>query len=334
MPRLFAYQDPAGYRPLREAITSHLGMTRGVRCTADQVLIVAGAQAGLNLAAQLLLDPGDAAWIEDPGSLTARGALLGAGAQLVPVPVDREGLVVAAGIARCPHARLALVTPSHQVPLGVTMSLALLQWARQQRAWILEDDYDSEYRYAGRPLEALQGLDHANRVIYIGTFSKALFPALRLGYLVVPPELVEAFIAARRFVDRHVSALEQTALADFMLEGHFTRHLRHMRTLHAERRAAFVAEIQHHLGDMLEIQPSEGGMHLVAWLPPGMDDQAAARQAAAHNVDTVPLSSYGVEPMERGGLILGYAAVSEHEMRDGVRRLATALHSMPPTSRT
>jgi GntR family transcriptional regulator/MocR family aminotransferase len=337
VPRLFAYQDPAGYRPLREAIASYLGMTRGVRCTADQVLIVAGAQAGLNLAAQLLLDPGDAAWIEDPGSLTARGALLGAGAQLVPVPVDREGLVVAAGIARCPHARLALVTPSHQVPLGVTMSLArrlaLLQWARQQRAWILEDDYDSEYRYAGRPLEALQGLDHANRVIYIGTFSKALFPALRLGYLVVPPELGEAFMAARRFVDRHVSALEQTALADFMLDGHFTRHLRRMRTLHAERRAAFVAEIQHHLEDILEIQPSEGGMHLVAWLPQGMDDQAAARQAAAHGVDTVPLSSFGVEPVQRGGLILGYAAVSEHEMRDGVRRLAAALHSLPPTSR-
>ncbi|SRR6266851_6959096 len=213
-------------------------MTRGVRCTADQVIIVAGSQGGLDLAARLLLDPGDAAWIEDPGSLAARGALLGAGARLVPVPVDREGLVVAAGIARCPHARLAFVAPSHQAPLGVTLSLArrlaLLQWARQQSAWILEDDYDSEYRYAGRPLEALQGLDNANRVIYIGTFSKVLFPALRLGYLVVPSELGEVFIAARRFVDRHVSALEQVALADFMLEGHFTRHLRRMRTLYAE----------------------------------------------------------------------------------------------------
>ena len=336
LPHLFVYQDPAGYRPLREAIASHLGMTRGVRCTADQVLIVAGAQGGFDLAARLLLDPGDAAWIEDPAYPGARGALLGAGAQLVPVPVDREGLVVAAGIARCPHARFASVTPSHH-PLGVTLSLArrlaLLQWARQQSAWILEDDYDSEYRFVGRPLEALQGLDNANRVIYVGTFSKVLFPALRLGYLVVPPDLVEAFVAARRFVDGHVSALEQAALADFMLEGHFTRHLRRMRTLYAERQAALVAEIQHHLGDMLEIQPSEVGMHLVTWLPAGMDDRPAARQAAAHGVDTVAISSCGMEPMQRGGLILGYAAVPEHEMRDGVRRLAAALRSLPPTSR-
>jgi GntR family transcriptional regulator/MocR family aminotransferase len=154
-----------------------------------------------------------------------------------------------------------------------------------------------------------------------------------MGYLVVAPDLGEAFMVARRFVDRHVSALEQTALADFMIEGHFTRHLRRMRTLHAKRRAAFVAEIQQHLGDILEIQPSEGGMHLVAWLPPGMDDRVAARQAAAHGVDTVPISSFGMEPMQRGGLILGYAAVSEHEMREGVRRLAAALHSLPSTSR-
>jgi len=190
LPHLFAYQDPAGYRPLREAIASHLGMTRGVRFTADQVLIVAGTQGGLDLATRLLLDPGDAAWIEDPTHPGPRGALLGAGAQLVPVPVDQEGLVVAAGIARCPHARLAHVTPSHQAPLGVTLSLArrlaLLQWASQQSAWILEDDYDSEYRYAGRPLEALQGLDHANRVIYIGTFSQVLFPCI--GYLAHPFE--------------------------------------------------------------------------------------------------------------------------------------------------
>jgi GntR family transcriptional regulator/MocR family aminotransferase len=335
LPRLFVYQDPAGYRPLREAIASHLGMTRGVRCTADQVLITAGAQGGFDLAARLLLDPGDAAWVEDPAYPGARGALLGAGAQLVPVPVDQEGLDVAAGIARCPHARLASVTPSHH-PLGVTLSLArrlaLLQWASQQSAWILEDDYDSEYRYTGHPLEALQGLDNANRVIYVGTFSKVLFPALRLGYLVVPPELGEAFIAARRFVDGHVTALEQAVVADFMLEGHFTRHLRRMRTLYAERQAAFVAELQHHLGDMLEIQPSEVGMHLVAWLPPRMDDRAAARQAAAHGVDTAAISSGGMEPMQRGGLILGYAAVAEHEIRDGVRRLAAALRSLPPTS--
>jgi len=179
----------------------------------------------------------------------------------------------------------------------------------------------------------LQGLDHANRVIYLGTFSKVLFPALRLGYLIVPPELAEAFMAARRFVDRHVSALEQAVVADFMREGHFARHLRRMRTLYAQRRAAFVAELQQQLGDLLEIQPSEGGMHLVAWLPPGMDDQAAVRQAAAHGVDTLAISDFGMEPLQRGGLILGYAAVAEQAMCEGVRRLAAALHSLPPISK-
>ena len=201
-------QDPAGYRPLREAIAAHIGVTRGVRCTADQVIVVSGAQAALDLATRILLDPGDMAWIEDPGYPGARGALEGAGAQLVPVPVKEDGLDVGAGRARCPQARLAYVTPSHQFPLGVTMSLAqrlaLLEWANQANAWILEDDYDSEYRFSGRPLEALQGLDSTNHVIYLGTFSKVLFPALRLGYLVVPPDLTEVFVAVRLFVDRHV----------------------------------------------------------------------------------------------------------------------------------
>jgi GntR family transcriptional regulator/MocR family aminotransferase len=225
-------QDPAGYRPLREAIAAHIGVTRGVRCTADQVIVVSGAQAALDLAARILLDPGDLAWIEDPGYPGARGALAGAGAQLVPIPVKADGLEVRVGRVRCPGARLVYVTPSHQFPLGVTMSLAqrlaLLEWANQAGAWILEDDYDSEYRFSGRPLEALQGLDGTGHVIYMGTFSKVLFPALRLGYLVVPPDLTEAFVAVRLFVDRHVPILEQMALADFITEGHFTRHIRRM----------------------------------------------------------------------------------------------------------
>src|SRR5207245_1271134 len=213
-------QDPAGYRPLREAIAAHIGVTRGVRCTADQVIVVSGAQAALDLAARILLDSGDMAWIEDPGYPGARGALGGAGAQLVPIPVKEDGLDVRAGRTRCPRARLAYVTPSHQFPLGVTMSLAqrlaLLEWASQADAWILEDDYDSEYRFSGRPLEALQGLDHDGRVLYIGTFSKVLFPALRLGYLVAPTELIEPLLVMRRFLDMHLPMLEQMSLFDFL----------------------------------------------------------------------------------------------------------------------
>ena len=326
-------QDPAGYRPLREAIAAHIGVTRGVRCTADQVIVVSGAQAGLDLAARILLDPGDMAWIEEPGYPGARGALEGAGAQLVPIPVKEDGLDVRAGRTRCPQARVAYVTPSHQFPLGVTMSLAqrlaLLEWASQVNAWILEDDYDSEYRFSGRPLEALQGLDRTNRVIYLGTFSKVLFPALRLGYLVVPPDLRDIFVAVRQFVDRHVPILEQMALADFITEGHFTRHIRRMHTLYAERRAALIAAVASELGEMLEVHAPEAGMHLVGWLPPNMDDATVAQQAATYGVEVIPISVFSSEPVHRGGLVLGYAAVNEQEIRDGVHRLAMAIRSMP-----
>ncbi len=325
-------QDPAGYHPLREAIAAHIGVTRGVRCTADQVIVVAGAQAALDLAARILLDPGDMAWIEEPGYPGARGALEGAGAQLVPIPVKEDGLDVYAGRIRCPQARVAYVTPSHQFPLGVTMSLAqrlaLLEWANQANAWILEDDYDSEYRFSGRPLEALQGLDRTNRVIYLGTFSKVLFPALRLGYLVVPPDLRDIFVTVRHFVDRHVPILEQMALTDFMTEGHFTRHIRRMHTLYAQRRAALIAAVASELGELLEVHAPEAGMHLVGWLPPHIDDSTVAQQAATYGVEVIPVSVFRSEPTRRGGLVLGYAAVDEQEIRDGVRRLAMAIRSL------
>jgi GntR family transcriptional regulator/MocR family aminotransferase len=238
---LLGYGDPAGYRPLREAIAAYLGEARAVRCRAEQVIVVAGSQQALDLTARMLLDEGEGAWIEDPGYLGARGALVGAGARLAPIPVDGEGLDVAAGEVSSPAARLVYVTPSHQYPFGVTMSLprrlALLKWASQAGAWVIEDDYDSEYRYAGRPLAALQGLDSEGRVIYLGTFSKVLFPALRLGYMVVPPDLVDAFMAARALSDRHCPVLDQAALADFIGDGHFARHIRRMRALYAERQA-------------------------------------------------------------------------------------------------
>jgi GntR family transcriptional regulator / MocR family aminotransferase len=334
LPEASDNQDPAGYLPLREAIAAHIGVTRGVRCTADQVLVVSGAQAALDLAARILLDPGDTAWIEDPGYPGARGALAGAGAHLVPVPVKEDGLDVRAGRIRCSQARLAYVTPSHQFPLGVTMSLAqrlaLLEWANEANAWILEDDYDSEYRFSGRPLEALQGLDSTNHVIYLGTFSKVLFPALRLGYLVVPSDLTDIFVAVRHFVDRHVPILEQMALADFITEGHFARHIRRMHTLYAKRRAALLAEVASELREMLELHVPEAGMHLVGWLPPHVDDATVAQQAATYGVEVLPVSMFGSEPMSRGGLVLGYAAVDEQELRDGVHRVAMVIRSLGP----
>ena len=328
---LLGYGDPAGYGPLREAIAGHLGAARAVRCAAEQVIVVSGSQQALDLAARVLLDPGDAAWVEDPGYMGARGALAGAGARLVPVPVDGEGLAVAEGVEREPGARLACVTPSHQYPLGVTMSLGrrleLLGWANRSGAWVIEDDYDSEYRYTGRPLEALQGLDGSaqGRVIYTGTFSKVLFPALRLGYLVVPPDLTGAFVSARELTDRHPPTAEQAVLAEFIAEGHFLRHLRRMRALYAERQATLVEEAERELAGLLDVRPAGAGMHLVGRLPRGVDDREASRRAARYGVEAPPVSLYGGTARDRGGLMLGYAAFGEAETREGVRRLAEAL---------
>ena len=325
---LLGYGDPAGYRPLREAIAAYLGAARAVRCTADQVIIVAGSQQGLDIAARLLLDPGDAAWVEEPGYTGAKGALSAAGARLVPVPVGPEGLDVAAGIAACPTARLAYVSPSHQYPLGVTLSLAqrlaLLDWADHAQAWILEDDYDSEYRYTSRPLAALQGLDRAERVLYIGTFSKVLFPALRLGYVVVPPDLVSPFVAARAVADRHSPSIEQAVVADFIREGHFARHIRRMRALYAERQAILLDAAHQTFGDRLSIPSAEAGMHLVAWLPDGADAATIAIRAEALGVVVQPLSAYTTTPLARQGLLLGYAAFPTEEIRAGMRQLARA----------
>jgi GntR family transcriptional regulator / MocR family aminotransferase len=326
---LLGYGDPAGYWPLRREISAHLATARAVRCDPEQVIVVSGSQQALDLASRVLLDPGDAVWIEDPGYMGARGALAGSGARLVPVPVDEEGLVVAAGIQREPGARLACVTPSHQYPLGVTMSLArrleLLGWAERSGAWVIEDDYDSEYRYTGRPLEALQGLDAEGRIVYVGTFSKVLFPALRLGYLVVPPDLTDAFTAARELVDRHPPTVEQAVLAEFIASGHFGRHLRRMRALYAARQEVLLQEISQHLSGLLDASPAGSGMHLVGWLPAGTDDKKASRQAAQQGVEAPPISLYRTHENFRGGLMLGYAAVDEARSRDGVRRLARAL---------
>ena len=329
LPAQADYQEIPGYRPLREAIAAHIAITRGVRCRPDHILITSGAQAALDLTVRLVVDKGDAVWMEDPGYPGARVVLESTGACLTSVPVNANGMEVAFGRTASPQARLVYVTPSHQFPLGVTMKLeqrlALLQWASQARAWIVEDDYDSEYRFAGRPVEALQGLDQANRVIYIGTFSKVLFPSLRLGYVVAPAALMEPLTLVQRFLNTHPPVLEQMALTDFLTEGHFARHLRRMRTLYAARKEALLTAIRHECGELLEARAPEAGMHLVGWLPPGMDDTEIEQRAEQKGIEAVALSPMSRQPMPRGGLVLGYAGCNEQEIQAGVRTLARVL---------
>jgi GntR family transcriptional regulator/MocR family aminotransferase len=322
---LVRHRDPAGVRALREAIARYVREARGVRCTADQVVVVGGSQQAMRILGDVLLDPGDRAWIEDPGYLGSHSALVAAGADLVPVPVDDEGISVAAGRRLAPRARLAVVTPSNQFPLTVTMSMRrrtqLLAWAREQRAWILEDDYDSEFRFAGRPLLALQGLDRAERVVYVGTFSKLLSPAIRLGYVVLPPSLVEPFVLAKTAHDRRSPVLEQAALASFLDDGRFGRHVRRMRTLYARRRAALDAAVAEHLAHVLDLVPAAAGMHALAYLRDGRDDRAYVQRAREVGVAVYALSEFRMTP-GRPGVLLGFAGATEREIVAGARALA------------
>jgi GntR family transcriptional regulator / MocR family aminotransferase len=327
-----AYNDPAGFRPLREGIAGHVAAFRGAHCTAEQVIVVSGSQQALDLAARVLLDPGDAVWLEDPGYLGARAALAGSGARIVPVPLDREGLSVAEGERAAPDARMVCVSPSHQYPMGVTMTvgrrLSLLRWAMRTNAWILEDDYDSEFRYASRPLACLQGMDTDGRVVYIGSFSKTLFPGLRLGYIVVPHHVADSFRAARAVCDRHSPTVDQAVLADFIGEGHFSRHVRRMRALYEERQAALVASGRDLLDGLLELGPAEAGLHLVGWLPPGSGDRRAAAALKSEGIESLALSPHWLGPAEREGLLLGYAAFDRRAIRRGVERMAAVLRRL------
>jgi len=330
---LLQQRAAAGFEPLRRAIASYLKAMRALDCEAEQVIVTSGTQHALDLIARMLLDPGDRVWVEDPGYPGLRGPLAAAGAELVPVAVDAEGLLPAAGQRAAPGARMAVVTPSHQFPLGITMSLKrrleLLAWARDAGAWILEDDYDSEFRYDGRPLAALQGLDEDGRVIYVGTFSKVLFPSLRLGYLVVPPALVEPLLRGRAALDDHPSALVQPVIAQFIEEGHFAAHVRRMRRLYGTRQEVLLAAARARLGGLVELAPDGAGMHLVGRLGPElagrMDDRAAVAAAAEAGVTLAALSAYFLDLPTRQGLLLGYAGVPEPEIEAAVERLAGAL---------
>ena len=330
--QLLRYGPVLGYEPFREAVGDYLRTTRAMHCEASQIMVVSGSQQALTICAQTLLDPGDEVWAEDPGYHGARSALDLVGARVVPVPVDEEGLDVAAGIARAPRARVALVTPSHQYPLGATMSasrrLQLLNWARSRGSWIIEDDYDSEYRYESLPLGALQGLDRDGRVIYIGTFSKVLFPSLRLGYIVIPPDLVEKFMNVRRAMDICPPTFLQAVLTDFLREGHFALHIRRMRRRYRERRSALVDAVREMLGEEFEILGEQAGMHLVVALPPGLKDKDIARVAAERELWTMPLSWCYARPSKRQGLVLGYGGSNVTEIRAGVRVLSEVIRGL------
>jgi len=330
--KTLAYDEPQGYRPLREAIAAHLAAARGARCSPDQILVVSGSQQAISLAQQVLVDEGDPVLFEDPGYFAARGVFEAAGARLVPVPVDGEGFDVAAAVQAAPAARMAYITPSHQNPLCVTMSLArrraLLHWAETSGGWILEDDNASECRYQGRPLAALQGIDPHGRVLYAGTFSKVMFSGLRLGYLVAPPDLLPALVRAREIMDRQSPGITQAVLADFMTEGHFSRHLRRMRTLYASRLAVLVRAAREHAADLLEIDELEGGLNRVAWLPPGLSDAEAVAALNPEGFACLPLSEFRIRPGGRSGLVMGFAGMTEEDIESGIRRMAGILRPL------
>ena len=326
---LLAGGEALGYRPLREAVADYLNAARGVKCSADQVLIISGVQEALERAAHLLLNPGDAVWMEEPGYPGAAIVFRAVGAIIRRVPVDSEGLDLRHGQHRWGRAKLIYVTPAHQFPLGVTMSLrrrlALLEWARRTRTLIFEDDYDSEYRYSGRPIPALQGLDRSGAVIFAGSFNEVLFPALRLAYLVVPSGMVDRFAAAQSISMRHAPLIDQAVLCDFITEGHFARHIRRMRELYAERLSVFLECAGQKLSGLLEIPEVEAGLQTVGWLKCAIGGDRAAAAAAKYDVEVVPLGRYASGRLRREGLVLGFAAVDARELRRGVEQLALAL---------
>jgi GntR family transcriptional regulator / MocR family aminotransferase len=326
---LLAGGEALGYRPLREAVAEYLNTSRGVKCSADQVLIISGVQEALDRTAHLLLNPGDPVWLEEPGYPGAASTFHAVGAKICAVPLDAEGLDLEAGRKRWPAPRLVYVTPAHQFPLGVTMSLgrrlSLLEWARRWRTIIFEDDYDSEYRYSGRPIPALQGLDRAGAVIFAGSFTDVLFPALRLGYMVVPADMVDIFAAAEAVSTHHPPLIDQAILCDFIREGHFARHVRRMRQLYAERLGVLVESARQRLAGLLEISDVEAGLRTVGWLEGRISAAQAAQAAAERDVEAVPLNRYAYGRIKRQGLVLGFAAVDGKELRRGVEELARAL---------
>ena len=325
------YAPPAGHAPLREALAEYLNRARGLHCDAEQIVIVNGSQQGIDLATRVLLDPGDAAVVEEPHYTGATVPIEAIGVRLIHVATDAQGLDTAQLPASSQRARLAYVTPCHQFPSGVIMPLerrlALLDWAARTDAWIVEDDYVSEFRYEGSPIEALQALDRHGRVIYIGTFAKTLFPALRLAYLVLPRALVRPFVAAKWVADRFSTLLPQAALAQFIASGQFERYLRRAGLRNAAKRRTLIGALQQHFGERIEIAGENTGVHLVVWFKDVRPQQldALIGRAAQAGVGLYSVAPYYATPPARAGLLFGYASLSESDIRTGVRKLASLL---------
>ena len=321
--------NPFGLEAFREEICSYLRTARAVNCDPAQIMIVSGSQQAIDITARVLLDPGSRVWVEEPGYPLARTALVAAGCRLLPIPVDTEGMDVAYAVRHHPRARAAFVTPSHQFPLGSTMSatrrLQLLNWAQRSGSWIVEDDYDSEYRYETGPIASLQGLDANARVIYIGTFSKILLPSLRIGYIVVPPDLADRYAAVRLAMDIFPPYLYQEVLSDFMKMGHFARHIRRMRKLYSERRAVLIETIRAECGSALDVHGAEAGMHFAVTLPGGFRDTEVAVEAARERLWLWPLSPCYLGDRRRQGFVVGFGSVAAREIPRAVRTLQSIL---------
>jgi GntR family transcriptional regulator / MocR family aminotransferase len=330
-PQDTGYSDASGFPILRDAICRYLQAARAVRCEPDQIIITAGTQHATDIATRVLLRPGDPVWIEDPGYPLTRDMLAAAGMRLCPVAVDEHGLQVAAGLRTAHRARAAFVTPSHQYPLGVVMSMArrleLLAWARDHDAWIIEDDFASEFRYSGRPLASLQGLDDGDRVVYVGTFNKALFPGLRLGYMVAPWPLQRAFVAARCLMDRQPPSLIQSVVAEFLCQGHFSSHIRRMRQQYRAQRDALADGLARHAGGLVGVDRPDQGMHLVAGLRAGIRDLAVERAAGAGGLVARALSRTYVTARPQQGLMLGFSGYPAHVIGPAAMRLAKIIRA-------
>jgi GntR family transcriptional regulator/MocR family aminotransferase len=326
------YDDALGFMPLRQEIAQYLRMARAVNCEPEQVIVINGSQQGLNLVVQCLLNRGDEVWMEDPGYYGAKFAFTNVGANIRPIPIQEDGIDLDYAMSEYDQAKLLYITPSHQFPLGKTLSLAkrlqLLEWAHQRDMWILEDDYDSELRYEGRPLASLQGLDKHQKVIYMGTFTKVLFPGLRLAYVVAPSlEIVDRMKLIKAMLDRQSPILEQAIVASFMQEGHFLRHLRKMRLLYDERKSILIQLLQEKLGDHLEIDNTPAGMNLVAWFTSNIDLEKFSQQTQEQQLVVPLINDYTMKYYTRPGISLGFSAFTKYKMKMGVEKLGTCVRN-------
>jgi GntR family transcriptional regulator / MocR family aminotransferase len=326
---LYGQGDAGGYPPLRRAIAEYVGHSRGVRCSAEQVIVTSGAQQALHLLGRVLLDPGDEVWMEDPGYPGASQGFQSAGANVIPIPVDKDGIDVARGITSSPAARMVYVTPANQFPLGTVMSaerrVELLTWAVSAAAWIIEDEYDAEYRYSGKPIASLHSLDRSGSVIYVGTFTKMLFNALRIGFIIVPEHLVETFRIARSFMDRHAPTLDQAVLTEFINEGHFGHHVRKMRQVYSDRSQLLVQEANRRLSGLLDVEHAQSGMCTVAWIKTRVTEMVLTRRAEHLGLEVRPISSFVSKYEQKPALMLGFAGCNESEIERGVSVLEAIL---------